>query len=259
MNRRYRKTVIAGNWKMNMLTSEVKGFMGELKDAAPKARECEVVICAPAVIVPSMLKLGKEAKVIAGAQDVSAKDKGAYTGEVSALQLADLGIKYCIVGHSERRAYHAESDELVNEKAKQLLKNGIIPIICVGESLEQREKNLTTSFIEYQVRAALSGIEAAEAKHCVIAYEPIWAIGTGRTATSEQAEEVCCGIRGVLRDMYGARAARGTSILYGGSMNAKNAAELLAQPDIDGGLIGGASLKPLDFAAIIAAAGEQDE
>ena len=257
MNRKYRKTVIAGNWKMNMLASTVKPFMEELKAALPKTRSCDVVLCTPAVIVPTMLKAGKECKVITGAQDVSKYEKGAYTGEISASQLHDVGVKYCIVGHSERRQYHGEDDMLVNAKAKALLDNGIVPIICVGESLEQREMGLTLEYIAYQVKAALSGIDATKVRRCVIAYEPIWAIGTGKTATSEQAQEVCESIRAVIRKLYGARPARAVSILYGGSMNAKNAAELLSMPDIDGGLIGGASLKPADFAAIVAATNQE--
>ena len=257
MNRKYRKTVIAGNWKMNQLVSGVKPFMEELKENLPKTRSCDVVLCTPAVMIPAMVKAGKDCRVAAGGEDVSKYEKGAYTGEISADMLADAGAKYCIVGHSERREYHHESDALVNEKAKALLNKGIIPIICVGESLEQREKNLTMEYIAYQVCAALSGIDGTQVRRCVIAYEPIWAIGTGKTATAEQAEEVCCEIRAVIRRLYGARSARAVSILYGGSMNAKNAAELLAQPDIDGGLIGGASLKPADFATIVAATAQE--
>ena len=257
MNRKYRKTVIAGNWKMNQLASGVKPFIEELKANMPKTRNCDVVLCTPAVMIPAMVKAGKECRVAAGGQDVSKYDKGAYTGEISADMLVDAGAKYCIVGHSERREYHHESDSLVNEKAKALLAKGIAPIICVGESLEQREKNLTMEYIAYQVCAALSGIDGTQVRRCIIAYEPIWAIGTGKTATSEQAEEVCCEIRSVIRKLYGARSARAVSILYGGSMNAKNAEELLAQPDIDGGLIGGASLKPVDFAAIIEATDQE--
>jgi len=257
MNRKYRKTVIAGNWKMNQLVSGVKPFMEELKENLPRTRSCDVVLCTPAVMIPAMVKAGKDCRVAAGGEDVSKFEKGAYTGEISADMLADAGAKYCIVGHSERREYHHESDALVNEKAKTLLNKGIIPIICVGESLEQREKNLTMEYIAYQVCAALSGIDGTQVRRCVIAYEPIWAIGTGKTATAEQAEEVCCEIRAVIRRLYGARSARAVSILYGGSMNAKNAAELLAQPDIDGGLIGGASLKPVDFATIVAATAQE--
>ncbi|MDY2909263.1 MAG: triose-phosphate isomerase [Oscillospiraceae bacterium] len=259
MNTKYRKTVIAGNWKMNMTASEVRPFVEELKAVMPKLKGCETVLCVPAVNIPAMLRWGKDAKIACGAEDVSAFEKGAYTGEIAANMLADLGVKYCIVGHSERREYHKESDMLVNAKARALLDNGISPIICVGESLEQREMELTMAHINYQVRAALHGVDASELRRCVIAYEPIWAIGTGKTATAEQAEEVCREIRSIIREIYGARPARSVSILYGGSMNAKNAAELLAMPDIDGGLIGGASLKPADFATIIAAAGAENE
>ncbi len=253
MNRKYRKTVIAGNWKMNMLASEIKPFMEQLKENLPKTRACDVVLCTPAPLLPAMIKAGKDCKVAAGGQDVSKYEKGAYTGEVSAAQLADIGAKYCIVGHSERRQYHGEDDMLINAKVKALLEKGIIPIICVGESLEQREMDLTMEYVAYQVKAALSGVDASQLRRCIIAYEPVWAIGTGKTATAEQAEEVCQGIRAVVRGIYGARPARAVSILYGGSMNAKNAFELLAQPDIDGGLIGGASLKPVDFSEIVKA------
>ena len=253
MNRKYRKTVIAGNWKMNMLASEIKPFMEQLKTELPQPKPCDIVLCTPAVMIPTMIRAGRDCKIAAGGQDCSKYEKGAYTGEVSAQQLADVGAKYCIVGHSERRQYHNEDDLLVNAKAKALLANGITPIICVGESLEQREMDLTVEYVSYQVKAALSGVTPQELRHCIIAYEPIWAIGTGKTATAEQAEEVCEAIRAVIRKIYGARPARAVSILYGGSMNAKNAQELLAQPDIDGGLIGGASLKPVDFAAIVKA------
>ena len=238
---------------MNMLASEIKPFMEQLKENLPKTRACDVVLCTPAPLLPAMIKAGKDCKVAAGGQDVSKYEKGAYTGEVSAAQLADIGAKYCIVGHSERRQYHGEDDMLINAKVKALLEKGIIPIICVGESLEQREMDLTMEYVAYQVKAALSGVDASQLRRCIIAYEPIWAIGTGKTATAEQAEEVCQGIRAVVRGIYGARPARAVSILYGGSMNAKNAFELLAQPDIDGGLIGGASLKPVDFSEIVKA------
>ena len=259
MNTRYRKTIIAGNWKMNMLISDIKPFIDEIKPLLPRTKACETVLCVPAVNIAAMLKAGKDTKIAVGAQDVSKYEKGAYTGEVSASQLADAGVKYCIVGHSERRQYHGEDDLLVNAKTRALIANGINPIICVGESLEQREMGLTMAHINYQVRAALNGVDATALRRCVIAYEPIWAIGTGKTATSEQAQEVCREIRAIIREMYGARPARSVSILYGGSMNAKNAAELLAQPDVDGGLIGGASLKPADFATIVNASGAENE
>jgi len=254
MNKKYRKAIIAGNWKMNMTSSKVKDFADEFKANAPQNRTCETVLCVPAPIVPALARVSRSAKIGVGAQDVSKYEKGAYTGEVSAEMLEDLKVKYCIVGHSERRQYHGEDDMLINAKAKALLEKGISPIICVGESLEQREMGLTMEYVAYQVKAALSGIDATLLKKCIIAYEPIWAIGTGKTATSEQAQEVCAGIRAVIRKEYGARPARGVSILYGGSMNAKNAAELLSMEDIDGGLIGGASLKPVDFATIVNAA-----
>ena len=257
MNKKYRKTVIAGNWKMNMTASVVKPFIEELKAELPKTKTCETVLCVPGVIIPAMLRSGKDAKIGVGGQDVSKYEKGAYTGEVSAEMLEDLGVKYCIVGHSERREYHNESDFLVNEKAKVLLAHNITPIICVGESLEQREMGLTMDYITYQVKAALSDINEAQVRKCIIAYEHIWAIGTGKTAKAEQAQEVCKGIRAILREKYGARLARSVTIQYGGSMNAKNAEELLAQPDIDGGLIGGASLKPKDFAAIVKATAQE--
>jgi triosephosphate isomerase len=256
---KYRKTIIAGNWKMNMLVSEVKHFFEELKPLMPKVKSCETVICAPFPLLPILAKAGKDAKVAPGAQDVSAHDKGAYTGEVSTAQLSDIGMKYVIIGHSERREYHNETDTIVREKTAAALEAGLIPIICVGESLEQREMELTMEHIAYQVRAAVAGLACEQIRRCVIAYEPIWAIGTGKTATSEQAQEVCLGIREVLRKHHGARLARSVSILYGGSMNAGNAAELLAMPDIDGGLIGGASLKPADFSTIIRATAQTGE
>ena len=257
MNKRYRKTIIAGNWKMNMLASEVKPFIEQLKENMTKSKSCDVVLCTPAVMIPAMVKAGKELKIAAGGQDVSKFEKGAYTGEISAAQLLDAGAKYCIVGHSERRQYHGEDDMLINAKARILLEKGISPIICVGESLEQREMDLTMEYVAYQVKAALNGIDASQVRRCIIAYEPIWAIGTGKTATSAQALDVCEGIRAVIRKIYGAIVDRTVSIIYVGSMNAKNAAELLAQPDIDGGLIGGASLKPADFATIVKATAEE--
>lgn len=245
-----RKTIIAGNWKLNKRVSEIAPYLDELKAAMPAARCCDVVVCAPFPLIPAICA---EGIVGVGAQDVSEHEKGAYTGEVSAAQLSDLGVQYCIVGHSERRSYHGEDDFMVNEKAKILLANGITPIICVGESLKQRENGLTHEYVAYQVAAAFAGMTAEQAASCVVAYEPLWAIGTGNTATSEQAQEVCAAIREVLCGLFCEQVANGISILYGGSMNAGNAGELLAQPDIDGGLIGGASLKPVDFSKIIAA------
>lgn len=257
MNRKYRKSVIAGNWKMNKLPSEARPFVDELRGLIPKNKTCDVVLCVPYPIIPAMARAMKDSRIVYGAQDVSVHDKGAYTGEVNAAMLADLGCRYCIVGHSERRAYHGETDSDVNQKVKNLLAVNITPIICVGESLEQREKELTLEYIEYQVKAALAGLEPKQVKRCVIAYEPIWAIGTGKTATPEQAAEVCGAIRSFIRSIFDARIARAVSILYGGSMNAGNCDELLAQPDIDGGLIGGASLKTADFARIVAGTAQE--
>lgn len=254
MNRKYRKTVIAGNWKMNMRPSEVKGFADELKTLVPKAKWCEVVICAPYVDIPAAIKAFKDYRVSIGAENLNENAKGAYTGEVSADMLADLGLKYVIIGHSERRQYYGETDIFVNKKVHAALNAGLSPIVCVGESLEQRELGITLELIALQVKTALANVPAEKVRKIIIAYEPIWAIGTGKTATAEQANEVCCAIRSVIRNLYGARTARAVTIQYGGSMNEKNAEELLSQPDIDGGLIGGASLVPEKFAAIIKAA-----
>ncbi len=259
MNRKYRKTIIAGNWKMNMLASQVKAFADELKVLAPKAKWCETVICAPYVMIPAALKAFKDSRVAVGAENVNENPKGAYTGEVSAQMLSDLNVKYVIIGHSERREYYGETDFSVNAKVKAALASGLNPILCVGESLQQREMDVTMEYISYQVKAALAGIPADKIRRIVIAYEPIWAIGTGKTATADQAEEVCAEIRALIRKLYGARIARAVSILYGGSMNEKNAAELLSKPDIDGGLIGGASLVPEKFAAIINASNIEEQ
>ena len=257
MNRRYRKTIIAGNWKMNKTASETKKFAEELKAILPKAKWCDVVVCVPAVNIPAAMKAFKDVRVSVGAQNVFYEKSGAYTGEVSADMLKDLGVKYVIIGHSERRQYFGETDFTVNKKVLAALEAGLHPIICVGESLEQRELGVTMDLISYQVKAALSGVPAEKMRHVVIAYEPIWAIGTGKTATAEQAGEVCEAIRTVIRKLYGARVARSVTIQYGGSMNAKNAHELLAQPDVDGGLIGGASLKAPDFVEIVNAANQE--
>jgi len=251
MNKKYRKVIIAGNWKMNMLPSQVRPFLDELRSAIPAAANgCSVVLCVPATHL-SALSREKSRRIAVGAQNISHFDKGAHTGEISADMIADLGARYCIVGHSERRADNGDTDELVNAKIHLLLEKGITPILCVGESLDQRDRGLTLEHISYQVKADLYGLTPEQVKKVVIAYEPIWAIGTGRTATDEQAQEVCFAIRELLRRDYGALISRKVCILYGGSMNAKNCAGLLAQPDIDGGLIGGASLKPADFAVIV--------
>lgn len=258
MNKKYRKAIAAGNWKMNKLASEVPAFVEELGKAMTVAEGVEVVLCVPYPFIPAMAGATGKSPIAVGAQDVSVHDGGAYTGEVSAAMLADLKTDYCIIGHSERREYHRETDAEINAKLFALLNKGVRPILCVGESLQQRDDGVTLDFIASQIRAALANVTMEQMQSVVIAYEPIWAIGTGRTATAEQAQEVCAHIRAVLAELYDENIARGVSILYGGSMNAKNAAELLAMPDIDGGLIGGASLKPQDFAVIIGAAGSDE-
>lgn len=255
MNKQYRKAIAAGNWKMNKLASEVPAFAEELREAMTVADGVEVVLCVPYPFIPAMTAATEGTPFSVGAQDVSVHESGAYTGEVSAAMLADLKADYCIIGHSERREYHKETDREINAKLFTLLSQNIRPILCVGESLQQRDDGVTLDFIASQIRAALANVTAEQMGCVVIAYEPIWAIGTGRTATAEQAQEVCAHIRASLEALYGETVARSVSILYGGSMNAKNAAELLSMPDIDGGLIGGASLKPQDFAVIVGAAG----
>ena len=250
MNRKYRKTLIAGNWKMNKTPSETKAFMTELKGILPKGRWCDIALCVPAVCIPAAVRAMRETRIGIGAENVNANASGAYTGEISTSMLVDAGCKYVIIGHSERRAM-GETNEEVNAKVHAALEAGLIPIVCCGETLEQREKGVTEEWITMQIKMALNGVPEDKVRKIVIAYEPIWAIGTGKTATPEQAEEVCQMIRTVIRKIFGSKNARATTILYGGSMNDKNAFELLAQPDIDGGLIGGASLVPEKFVKII--------
>lgn len=247
------KYIIAGNWKMNKLPSETYDFVKEVAEAT-KGASCEVVCCTPYVCLAPAIEAAKGTHVKIGAENLHFEDKGAYTGEVSADMLVDLGVQYVIMGHSERREYNNETDETVNLKAKKALEKGLIPIVCCGESLEQREAGITMDWISIQIKKAFAGISADDAKKVVVAYEPIWAIGTGKTATDEQAEEVCGGIRKILADLYDNATAEAITIQYGGSMNAGNCAGLLAKPNIDGGLIGGASLVAEKFAAIVKAA-----
>ena len=255
MNRKYRKTVIAGNWKMNKTPSETKEFMSQLKAIMPKGRWCDIALCVPAVCIPAAVRAMRETRVGIGAENCHAAASGAYTGEIATNMLTDAGCKYVIIGHSERRAM-GETDADVNAKVLAALESGLIPILCCGESLEQRENGVTAEWITMQIKLALKNVPEEKIRKVIIAYEPIWAIGTGLTATPEQAEEVCELIRSVVRKLYSSKHARATSILYGGSMNEKNAYELLAQPDIDGGLIGGASLVPEKFVKIIEAANQ---
>ena len=256
MNSRYRKTIIAGNWKMNKTASETKKFAEELKRLLPRTKWCDVVVCVPAVNIPAAIKAFKDLRVSVGAENVFYEKSGAYTGEVSADMLKDLGVKYVIIGHSESRQYFGETDFTVNKKVAAALEAGLHPIICVGETLEQRELGITMELIALQLKSALAGVPAEKVRKCVIAYEPVWAIGTGKTATAQQAAEVCTFIRTTIRHLYGARIARSVTVQYGGSMKPSNAAELLAQPDIDGGLIGGAALDPAQFVDIINAANQ---
>lgn len=256
MNRKYRKTVIAGNWKMNLLPSEVKAYAEALRQQAGRFKFCDVAVCVPAVSIPAAVKAFRDSRVGVGAQDLSAHLSGAYTGEVSAAQLKDAGAKYVIVGHSERRAYHGETDETVNAKLHAALGAGLIPIVCVGETRAQRDLGISKELIRAQIKTAFYKIPADKARKIIIAYEPVWAIGTGLTATPAEAQEICSEIRAVIRSLYDARIARAVTVQYGGSMNPANAAELLAQPDIDGGLIGGASLDAGMFVQVINAANQ---
>ena len=254
MNRKYRKTVIAGNWKMNKTPSETKEFMTQLKAIMPKGRWCDVALCVPAVDIPAAVRAVRETRIGIGAENCNANASGAYTGEIATNMLVDAGCKYVIIGHSERRQYFAETDQTVNKRALAALNAGLKVIICVGESLEQREEGVTEELVRMQTKIALRDVTAEQMANVVIAYEPIWAIGTGKTATADQAEEVCGQIRKVIGEVYGEAVAEATTVQYGGSMNAKNCEELLSKKDVDGGLIGGASLKAPDFAVIVNAA-----
>ena len=250
-----RKPIIAGNWKMNKTASEAAVLVDELIPAVKDAT-CEVVICTPFTDLVTAVEKTKGTNIHVGAENVHFEKSGAFTGEISADMLVDLGVEYVIVGHSERRQYFAETDQTVNKRTLAALNAGLKVIICVGESLQQREEGVTEELVRMQTKIALRDVTAEQMANVVIAYEPIWAIGTGLTATPEQAEEVCENIRTVVRKLYSSKNARAISILYGGSMNEKNAYDLLAQPDIDGGLIGGASLVPEKFVKIIEAANQ---
>ena len=258
-----RTPLMAGNWKMNLNHLEAIAHVQKLAFAlADKDYEAvEVAVLPPFTDLRSVQTLvdGDKLKIKYGAQDISQHDSGAYTGEISGPMLAKLKCTYVVIGHSERRQYHHETDEVVNAKVKAAYKHGLTPILCVGESLEQRKSGVTFEHITMQLKLDFQNIPPEQLRRIVVAYEPIWAIGTGLTATPEEAEEVCQHVRTVIRKLSSAKTARATSILYGGSMNGDNAAELLAQPDIDGGLIGGASLDPEKFVKIINAANQDAE
>lgn len=253
MNKTLRKAIIAGNWKMNKTRPEAKALIEDLKPIAANAT-CEVVICVPYTNLETAIELTAGTNIKVGAENCHFKKSGAYTGEISADMLAEMGVEYVVIGHSERRQYFAETDLTVNRRTKAALEAGLKPILCVGEMLAEREDGITEDVVELQTVAAFTGISAEDAKNVVIAYEPVWAIGTGKTATDEQAEEVCAFIRKVVENKYGKTIADGMTIQYGGSMNPKNCAGLLAKENIDGGLIGGASLNATDFGVLLDAA-----
>lgn len=250
MDKQFRKTVIAGNWKMNMTPSAASAFIKTLAPMVADA-DCEVVLCVPAIDIPAAVEAAKGTNIHIGAENVHFEEKGAYTGEISADMLVDAGVEYVIVGHSERRQYFAETDETVNKRTKAALSRNLKTIVCVGETLTQREQGITEETVSLQTKIALGGVTEEQMKNIIIAYEPVWAIGTGKTATADQADEVCGIIRGVIAGLYGEAVAKATTVQYGGSMNAKNAAELLSKVNVDGGLIGGASLKTEDFTVIV--------
>ncbi|MBC8534743.1 triose-phosphate isomerase [Yeguia hominis] len=253
MNKSLRKAVIAGNWKMNKNPQEATALLNEI---APLVKDagCDVVACVPFIDLYAALEATKGTNIKIGAENCYWAESGAFTGEISAKMLADIGVPYVIIGHSERRTYFGDTDETVQKRTRGALDAGLTVILCVGEYLEQREMGITDEIVAMQTKVALQGVSKEELKRIIIAYEPVWAIGTGRTATADQANEVCAMIRNVVAGLYDEDAANALTIQYGGSMNAKNAAELLSRPDVDGGLIGGASLKAPDFAAIVDAA-----
>ena len=244
-----RKKIIAGNWKMNMTPSEAVSLVETLKPLVVND-EVDVVFCVPAIDIIPATEAAKGTNINIGAENMYFEEKGAYTGEISPLMLKDAGVKYVIIGHSERREYFAETDETVNKKVLKAFEHGLTPIICCGESLTQREQGITIDWIRQQIKIAFLNVTADQAKTAVIAYEPIWAIGTGKVATTEQAEEVCAAIRVCIGEIYDQATAEAIRIQYGGSVSASSAPELFAQPNIDGGLVGGASLKP-DFGTIV--------
>ena len=254
MNPMKRRTVIAGNWKMNFTPAEATEFINAIKPMVAGKDNCDIIFCAPYVTIAAAMKAAEGSNIKIGAENVHFAPKGAYTGEVSAEMLKAIGVEVVIIGHSERRQYFGETDETVNLRTKAALEAGLRVILCLGEVKEQRLSGITNEVVAMQTKLDLAGIDAEQLKNVVIAYEPVWAIGTGLTATPEQAEETCGVILDVLAEIYGAEVAETVTIQYGGSMNEKNAAELLAKPNVDGGLIGGASLVPEKFTAIVDAA-----
>ncbi len=254
MNPAKRRTVIAGNWKMNFTPAEATAFINEIKPMIEGKDNCDVIFCAPFVTITAAMEAAKGSKIVIGAENVHYEKKGAFTGEISADMLKAIGVNTVLVGHSERRQYFGETDETVNLRTKAALAAGMRVILCMGEVKEQRVAGITNEICAMQIKLDLAGISAEDMKNVIIAYEPVWAIGTGLTATPEQAEDACAVIRATLAELYGEEVAEATTIQYGGSMNDANAADLLAKPNIDGGLIGGASLVAKKFTAIVDAA-----
>lgn len=254
MNKATRKAVIAGNWKMNMTPSEAVAAVKKTAELTEGKNGCDVILCVPFVDIAPAVEAAKGTHVKIGAQNVHFEAKGAYTGEVSAAMLLECGAEYVIIGHSERRQYFGETDETVNKRLKAAIAAGLKVILCVGEVLEERQSGITEEIVSMQTKLDLAGVGAEDMKNIIIAYEPVWAIGTGLTATPEQADEACGIIRGVLEGLYGKDTAESVTIQYGGSMNDGNAAELLSKYHVDGGLIGGASLVPEKFDKIVSAA-----
>lgn len=244
-----RRKIIAGNWKMNKTPSETTKLINELKPLVA-TKDADVVFCVPAVSLVPSIEAAKGSNIEIGAENMYFEESGAFTGEIAPNMLTDIGVKYVIIGHSERREYFAETNETVNKKVLKAFEHGITPIICCGESLTQREQGITIDWIRQQIKIAFLNVTGDQAKNAVIAYEPIWAIGTGKVATSAQAQEVCSAIRACIGEIYDEATAAAIRIQYGGSVTKDSAAELFAQPDIDGGLVGGASLKP-DFGKIV--------
>lgn len=253
MKKSVRKAVIAGNWKMNKTPSETTALINEMKPLVADA-DCDVVLCVPYIDIPAAVEAAKGSNIKIGAENIHFKASGAYTGEVSADMLKEAGVEYVVVGHSERRTYFGETDQTVNLRTLAAVNASFTAIVCVGETLEQRELGYTETLLKYQTKMALTNVKPEQLKNVIIAYEPVWAIGTGVTATAEQADEGNGYVRAAIAEAYGADAAEAVTVQYGGSMNAKNADELLAKVNVDGGLIGGASLKAEDFSIIVKAA-----
>ena len=249
-----RRTVIAGNWKMNMTPSQAKAFIEELAPMVKGMDKCDIVLCVPYVDIATAVEAAKGSNIRIGAENVHFAASGAYTGEISAAMLTEIGCEYVVIGHSERRQYFAETDETVNLRTKAALAAGLKVILCLGEVKEERLAGITDEVVSMQTKLDLAGISKEELKNVIIAYEPVWAIGTGVTATAEQADEGNGFVRAAIAEMFGADVAETVTVQYGGSMNEKNAAELLAKPNVDGGLIGGASLVAEKFNAIVDAA-----